>query len=123
MASSCSAPGFRQAPVVVVEIDQGALREAGTASIFVQGCTSLVLFLVQELLNPLFTCHSYCHLKYSHLAERAGGKTEPPEQGSGEWWEWGRKIHHSIHPGGGTGWPCHLSHRVNVKLLHQCCCS
>lgn len=58
-----SAPGFRAAAVVAVEVEQGTVREAGTASIFVQGCTNLAPSPVQELLKPLFTCHAYCYLK------------------------------------------------------------
>lgn len=36
-----SAPGFRGAAVVAVEMEQGALRETGTASIFMQGWMNL----------------------------------------------------------------------------------
>lgn len=86
--------------MVAVEVEQGAVREAGTAPIFMQGCTNLAPSPVQELLNHLFTCHTHGYPKIAHLAERAGGKTKTPEQGNGEWWArgWGRKVHHSYPP-------------------------
>ena len=58
-----SAPGFRGAAVVAVEMEQGAVREAETVSIFMQDCTNLAPSPVQELLSPLFTCHTHCYSK------------------------------------------------------------
>lgn len=36
-----TAPGFRGAAMVAVEMEQEAVREAGAASISMQGCTNL----------------------------------------------------------------------------------
>jgi len=56
-----SAPGFRGAAVLMVEVQQGAGREAGTAGVFMQGCTNLTPSPVRDLLNLLFTCHTHCY--------------------------------------------------------------
>lgn len=45
-------PGFRGAALVAVEVHQRAVRMAGTASVFTQGCMS-VPSPMHELLNPL----------------------------------------------------------------------
>lgn len=56
-----AALGFRGAAMVAVEMEQEAVREAEAASIFMQGCTNLAFSPVQELLNPLYTCHTRCY--------------------------------------------------------------
>lgn len=45
-------PGFGGAALVAVEVHQRAVRMAGTASVFTQGCMS-VPSPMHELLNPL----------------------------------------------------------------------
>lgn len=56
----------------------GAVGGTGNTSIFMQGPAPSS---VQEL---LFACHTHIP-KQSHLAERDGGKTKPPELGDSEW--------------------------------------
>lgn len=103
-------PGFRGAAVVALEMGQ---------ELFPSSCRTSPIPHA-GITDPLFTCHT-CTPKQSDLAERDRGKTKPPEQrervsGGEEGFTWPC-------PAGGTAWTCHLSYRMDVKLLGQCCCA
>lgn len=49
-------PGFQEVAVVALEMEQEAVREAGTDSIFMQSPASSP---VHELLTPFYLLHSY----------------------------------------------------------------